>query len=143
MIGRPRGFWVIVGLLLFATVATALFWIAWFFLPGSVQASDWECYIVFEQAFPLADAWMAIAALIGAIGLWRRKDWGFLFGLLAGSAAIFLGLMDLLYDLEHGTFAQLTGESLIELAIVVLLLALGPVILTYLWTRRRQLGIGG
>jgi hypothetical protein len=143
MIGRPRGFWVIVGLLLFATVATALFWIAWFFLPGSVQASDWECYIVFEQAFPLADTWMAIAALIGAIGLWRRKDWGFLFGLLAGSAAIFLGLMDLLYDLEHGTFTKLNAESLIELAIVVLLLTLGPVILTYLWTRRRQLGIGG
>jgi hypothetical protein len=143
MIGRPKGFGVIVGLLLFATVATALFWIAWFFLPGSVQASDWECYIVFEQAFPLADTWMAIAALIGAIGLWRRKDWGFLFGLLAGSAAIFLGLMDLLYDLEHGTFTKLNAESLIELAIVVLLLTLGPVILTYLWTRRRQLGIGG
>jgi hypothetical protein len=141
MIGRPRGFWVIVGLLLFATVATALFWIAWFFLPGSVQASNWECYIVFEQAFPLADAWMAIAALIGAIGLWRRKDWGFLFSLLAGSAAIFLGLMDLLYDLEHGTFAQLTAESLIELAIVVLVLALGPVVITYLWSNRRQLGL--
>jgi hypothetical protein len=143
MIGRPQGFWVIVGLLLFATVATALFWIAWFFIPNSVQASNWECYIVFEQAFPLADAWMAIAALIAAIGLWRRKDWGFLFGLLAGGAAIFLGLMDLLYDLEHGTFARLTAESLIELVIVVLVLALGPVVITYLWTHRRQLGLGG
>jgi phage shock protein PspC (stress-responsive transcriptional regulator) len=142
MIGRPRGFWVIVGLLLFATVAITLYWIAWFFIPNSVQASNWECYIVFEQAFPLADAWLAIAALIGAIGLWRRKDWGFLFGLLAGGAAIFLGLMDLLYDLEHGTFAQLTSESLIELVIVVLVLALGPVVITYLWTRRRQLGLG-
>ena len=143
MIGRPRGFGVIVGLLLILTVVTTLYWIAWFFLPASVQASNWECYMVFEQAFPLADAWLIITALIGTIGLWQRKDWGVLFGLLAGSAAIFLGLMDLLYDLEHGIFARLTAESLIELVIVVYLLALGPAIIAYLWTRRRQLGLGG
>jgi hypothetical protein len=37
--------------------------------------------------------------------------------LLAGSAAVFLGLMDLLYDLEHRMFTPLTSGALIELVL--------------------------
>jgi len=137
---RPRGLNVIIGLLFFATAATILYWIAFFFIPGSVQASDDPCYIVFELSFPLADGWMALAAFLGGIGLIKRRDWGLLFAFMAAGAAIFLGLMDVLYNLEHGMYTRLSGEMLIEIAINVLLLSLGPVIAAYLWKHRKSLG---
>jgi hypothetical protein len=56
--------------------------------------------------------------------------------LLAGGAAIFLGLMDLLYDMQHGMFVPLTGEAAIELVIVALLLCLGPLMVGLLWKQR-------
>jgi len=136
---RPSGLYIVVGLLFFATAATILYWVAFFFIPGSVQASEDPCYLTFELAFPLADAWMALAALLGGIGLLKKRPWGFLFGLLAGSAAIFLGLMDLLYDLEHGMFLQFSGAMVVEALIVALLLSLGPWVIAYLWRNRASL----
>lgn len=95
-----------------------------------------EVYLAFENAFPLADAWMAICALLGAIGLWQRRGWGFLFGLLAASSAIFLGLMDMLFNLQQDIYAMGGVETAIEITINVLTLGLGPVIIVYLWKNR-------
>lgn len=133
---RPRSIKVAIGLLLFAAVAFLLFWLAWFFAPDLVRISNERCYVVFEQAFPLADAWCGIACVVGAAGLWLRRPWGLLFTLMAGGAAIFLGLMDLLYDLEYGTFLLGTAEAYTELLIVLLLLALGPVVVSIAWKER-------
>lgn len=140
---RPLEINIVIGLGLFAVVAVGLYWITWFAAPEFIQARtpadpDYQIYVSFEQAFPLADGWLALASLVGVIGLWRMRDWGFLFMLLARGAAIFLGLMDLLYDLEHSMFSPFTAEAVVELAIVVLLLALGPVMIALLWRQRRE-----
>jgi len=140
---RPRGINMVIGLGIFAAIAITLYWLTWFTAPQFIQsrtpqAADYQIYVNFEQAFPLADAWLAIAALNGVIGLWKMSPWGFLSMLLAGSSAIFLGLMDLLYDLEHNMFMPFTAEAATELAIVVLLLVLGPLIITVLWRHRRE-----
>jgi hypothetical protein len=85
---------------------------------------------------------MAIACLLGCIGLLGKKPWGVLFALLGGSAGIFLGLMDLLFDLEYGTFSRFpitNADVATELAIIVLLLTLGPIVIWYVWTRRQSL----
>jgi hypothetical protein len=131
----------VIGLGFFAASAIILYWALWFLAPDFIQARhpgapDYEIYVHFEQSFILADAWLALAAVIGAIGLWNLRDWGFLFMLLAGGAAIFLGLMDLLYDMQHGMFVPLTGEAAIELVIVALLLCLGPLMVGLLWKQR-------
>ena len=141
---RSRAARILIGLGFFSTIAVALYWLAWFAAPDLVQsrspgAPDYGIYVAFEQAFPLGDTWLALASLLGALGLIRRRPWGFLFMLLAGSAAVFLGLMDLLYDLEHGMFVPFTAEATIELAIVVLLLALGPTVILITWIRRDEL----
>jgi hypothetical protein len=142
--GRTPQEVILIALGIFATVAVLLYWAAWFMVPGVVQsrtpsAPDHAIYVAFEQSFPLADSWLAIASIVGVIGLIRRRTWGFLFMLLAGGEAIFLGLMDLLYDLEHRMFVPLTQESVVELVIVVLLLLLGPVVVGLTWSQRRRL----
>ena len=139
---RPWEVNLLIGLGVFAAVAVTLYWITWFNAPQVIQPRtpadpDYEIYVNFEQAFPLADAWLAAAALIGVVGLRKMRDWGFLFMLLAGSSAIFLGLMDLLYDLEHDMFVPLTTEAAIELIIVLLLLLLGSGVIGIVWRVRR------
>ncbi len=123
---------------LFAAVAIPSYWAIWFSAPQLVQvfppaSPEYSAYVSFEQAFLLADAWLAICALIAALALLMKRENGLLWSLLAGSSAIFLGLMDLLYDFQHGVFAPLTSAGVIELAIVVLLLGLGLTVIVQAW----------
>jgi len=139
---RPRSINVVIGLGIFAFIAILLYWITWFLAPELIQSlkpdsPEYACYVTYEQSFPLADAYVAAAALIGAIGLWKMRPWGFLSMMLVAGGAIFLGLMDLSYDLEHGIFIPLSVESATELLIVVLLLSLGPVVVLLLWKNRK------
>ncbi len=126
---------------LVSALGIILYWVTWFTAPEFVQsrttdAPDYLIYLNFEQAFPLADGWLALAAIIGALGLRRMTDWGFVFALVASGAAIFLGLMDLLYDLEHTMFVPFTAEAAIELTIVVSMLGLGVLVIALLWRVR-------
>lgn len=128
---------IISGLLFFAFAATLVYWIV-FYTTGETQVRQDPVYLAFENSFPVADTWMALCALLGAIGLWNRKPWGFLFGLLAASSAIFLGLMDLTFNLNEGIYAIPGLETTIEVLINLLTLGLGPVVIVYLWTQRRD-----
>ena len=51
--------------------------------------------------------------------------------------------MDLLYDLEHGTFADMTPAMTIETGIVLVCLVFGPFTMWRLWTARRRLDPAG
>lgn len=132
---HPIGLAWIIGLLLFTFAATLAYWII-YFTSGEVQVRHDEVYLAFENAFPLADAWMAFCALLGAIGLWKKHSWGVLFGLLAASSAIFLGLMDVLFNLQEDIYTIGGVETAIEMTINALTLGLGPVIIVYLWKNR-------
>jgi hypothetical protein len=136
MTSRPRRLNWIIGLLIFAFIANAAYWIV-FFTSGDVQVRTDAVYIEFEKAFPAADGWMALCALLGAIGLWRGREWGLLFGLLAASSSIYLGLMDVTFNLNEGIYLIGGAETALEIAINLLTIGLGPVIIIYLWRNRR------
>ncbi len=140
---RPHEINIVIGIGIFAITVLTVYWITWFTVPELIQsrtpeAPDYQVYVNFEQAFPLADSFIAIAALIGVIGLWRMKPWGFLSMMLVAGGAIFLGLMDLLYDIQHSMFVPLNAETTIELIIVILTLSLGPIMTALLWRRRKD-----
>ncbi len=134
---------IVIGIGIFAFLAIVAYWFFWFVMPGVVQSRtiadpDFAVYSGYELAFPLPDAFVAFASLIGVIGIWKRKDWGFLSILLAASGAIFLGLEDLLFDLENHMFTPFNSAAMIELAIVLVIMALGPTIITLLWKHRKE-----
>jgi len=129
---------VLAAVLLAGGVGTVLYWIA-FFTSGVVQASQDPCYLVFERAFPAADAWAAANAIGAAVALWRRRPTAVLFAIAAGSAYIFLGLMDVLYNLEHGMYAVHSAEMANEIVINVFCLILGLWAIAFAWTRRHEL----
>jgi uncharacterized membrane protein (DUF2068 family) len=129
---------VAAGYLAIVAVLTTLYWVD-FFTSGGVHVREDAAYLAFEKAFPLADAWMAACSLLGAIGLWRRRAWGLLFGLLAGSAQIFLACMDVLFNVNEGNYAIASGAMAIEVLINVGLLVGAPLLIAFLWRRRTAL----
>lgn len=135
---RPRGLTVMIVALWVAAGLDFLYWVL-FFATGVVQTSQDLMYLGFERAFPAADAWLGIAAIVCAEGLRRRRGAAVLYGIAAGSAFIYLGLMDMLYDLEHGVYTQLSPEMATEVAIVICCFVFGPLLMRYVWRHRRWL----
>lgn len=128
-----------VAVLLLATgVLTIAYWVV-YFTSGAVQAESSEIYIAFENAFPAADGWMCVACFLAAVGLWRGRSSGFLFGAAAGSAMIFLGLMDVLFNLEQNMYALGGMEMAIETVINIWTLGFGSFVIWFVWARRRSL----
>jgi hypothetical protein len=131
-----RGRSVVIGLLWLSALVTLLYWVT-FFTSGDVQSSEAECYLVFERAFPAADLWLAAACLAAAEGLRRRREWAVLFGIAAGSAAVYLGCMDVLYNLENGMYAVWSAPMVGEIVINLFCLTFGPFLLAWFWKNRR------
>src|SRR5690349_5540959 len=102
-----------------AIVIDVAYWSIWFTHRAWLASEQTQAYYDFENAFPLADAWLGIACLLALVTLLRRAQAALLWLLSAGSAALYLGCMDLLYDLEHGIFGSGFGGA-VEAVIVAL-----------------------
>lgn len=141
---RGGGRVAIVIAMLVAALLTIAYWAVWYGGGRDLLASSHAAsYFTFENAFPAADAWLTLALLLGALGLWMNRPWGLFWGLLAGGAGVYLGCMDVLFDLENGIYLVPAGGDpsamIIELAINILTFTLGVAVLTYLWRQRSAL----
>lgn len=137
---RLRGMGWIVFLLWFAPISTLAYWVIWFFVDRSwLATTDTPEYYAFENAFPLADAWIGLTSLAGAWAMLRRKPTVLLWMLVAGSASIYLGALDVLFDLENGIYAGFPKDPvgvLTELAINTLTLVGGGAVIRFAWKHR-------
>jgi hypothetical protein len=66
----------------------------------------------------------------------RARPWAAPAGVAAGSALVFLGLMDVTFDLEQSVYAERSLAVAAEVAINVWCLAVGPVLIA--WFARRR-----
>ena len=130
----------VAALLAVTAAGTAAYWIAFFAAGNALHSSETDAYVAFEHAFPAADTWMASAAIFAAIGLVRRRPWAVLAGIAAGSALVFLGLLDMLFNLEQGLYARPSAAMAVETLINFFCLAVGPFCLMYFWRHRDRLG---
>ena len=129
----------VTALLVVTAVGTAAYWIGFFAAGGTLHSSETDVYLAFERAFPAADTWMATASLSAAVGLARRRPWTALAGIATGSALVFLGLLDVLFDVEQGLYVAPSGAMAVETIINVFCLAAGPFFLVYFWRYRDRL----
>lgn len=121
------------GAMVVAALGTLAYWLT-YFSTGATQVRKDEVYIAFENAFPLADGWMMACYLMSAFFLWRGDRRALLWGLCAGSAMIFLGCMDLLFNIQQAHFqAPLSAPMMAEIVIVVFCLSFGPYTIWRLW----------
>ncbi|HUE29818.1 MAG TPA: hypothetical protein VMR79_03035 [Verrucomicrobiae bacterium] len=136
----PPGAPVVAALLAVTAAGTAAYWIAFFAAGNALHSSETDGYVAFEHAFPAADTWMASAAITAAIGLVRRRPWAVLAGVATGSALIFLGLLDVLFNLEQGLYARPSAAMAVEAVINLFCLTAGPFLVVYFWRQRDRLG---
>jgi hypothetical protein len=137
----PKGGRIILGVLIFGVVATAAYWVVWFGVDREILASaHTPSYYAFENSFPLADLWMGLTGLLASVALVRRRASALLWSIAAGSISIYLGLLDVLFDLENGIYhSPDTGGVVVELLINVLTLSMGVVVIVWAWRQRRKL----
>lgn len=124
-----------------ALAALVAYWTLWAVARPVVATSTQQGYVDFEQAFPVADAWLGVAVLLAVVSARRRRPVALLWLLAAGGAGIYLFCMDVTWDLQHGTYGTGAG-GLIELAVNLLTAGLSGWILRWAWRRRAAL-LGG
>ncbi len=116
-----------------AGVFTIIFWILFFFVPNSVQSSNERCYMVFQRSFVAADLWMSIAFFLSAHYLYHHETAGVLWGIVAGGTFVFLGLMDVLYNIENGMYKNMNTGMFFEVLINLVSIGFGSFTIHYTW----------
>jgi len=114
------------------------YWAAWYADRSLVASNARPAYYEFENAFPVADAWLAVCCAGAIVGLTRRSGWALLWLLMAAGAGFYLFGMDVLYDLEHGIWWSSAG-GLVELGINLATAGVALVLLRWSWTNRAEL----
>jgi hypothetical protein len=133
---------LVIVMLVVALVLDAAYWTIWFTNRDWIASEHSQAYYDFENAFPLADLWLGIAALLALVTLVRRRPSALLWLIATGAAGLYLGSIDLLYDLEHNIFGK-GGGGAFEAVIVVLTWVFSITLLRYAWTRRGELLAAG
>ena len=125
----------IAGMLLFAAVITTAYWVIWFSNRDILASTHTIQYFTFENAFPTADGWIVISALLATVGLIRAHRWGIYWTIVAAGSGIYLGCMDVLFDLENGIYSLKgdPGAAIVEIIINILTFSLGIIGLVWGW----------
>jgi hypothetical protein len=119
------------------TASNIAYWVA--FAAGPARTDESEEYIDFERSFPLADAYLAAMSGTASIACWRGDRRALPVGLMASSASIYLGCLDVLYNLRHGKYRDLDAAMGAEVAINAASLGLGAFTAWALWRWRGEL----
>lgn len=103
---------------------------------GPQKTLECERFLAFEKSFPVPDLGYIVPLLIiGAIGMLKEKRYGILASLLAGSALIFLGLLDVSFNLQNGRYTVDVAEGLMNVLINTVCLVFGPILIWQMWRR--------
>lgn len=135
---QKKSFAVIAIIEIIIAIGIISFWIA-FFSTDMVSIKDPELkktYLAFESAFPLPDCWLVIALIIGGTGMLKKKNYGYFFSLIGGSALIFLGLVDISFNVQQGIYMLGMGEAVLNISINVICLTAGIFILSIIWKNK-------
>ncbi len=117
------------------------YWSIWFIDRDTLASEHTQAYYDFENAFPLADAWLGLACLLALVTLRRRQPAAQFWLVCSGAAGLYLFGMDVLYDVQHGIFTA-GGGGAIEAGIVAVTLLFSVTVLRFAWTRRDALIAG-
>lgn len=129
-------------MLVIAIVLMLAYWTAWYADRSLVASNTRSAYYEFENAFPLADGWLATCCVGALLGLRHGSPTALLWLILAGGAGIYLFCMDALYDIENSIWWSSGAGGVIELAINLITLGVSTWFLRWTWRRREPLLAG-
>lgn len=97
-------------LLWLTALGTTAYWLA--FLEGFRFSEGVECSRQLQVAQSPSNAWIVVCCCAGAIGLHRERRWGLLMTAAAASAGVYIGLLDITFNLRAGTYSRLPWPEL-------------------------------
>ena len=107
------------------------FWI-FFFKVENKDPEKEEWYLKHERSFPLPDLGLiTVCLLIAATGLLIGERFGIFFTIVAGGGLMFLGLIDLAFNLQNGLFKTKNMDAYMSISIVSIVLVMGILSLIY------------
>ena len=126
-------------ILIVTAIVTALYWIN-YFTSADVAVVNARWYTAYESSFPVADGWLAVTAFLAGIAYWRGANSAGRFGLLAGSALLYLAAMDITFDAENHLYplAAHSDAMRFEMVINAWSLILGLVTVALSWRYARE-----
>lgn len=92
-------------------VGILLFWVG-FFTVGLAPEDPPACYFPFEHAFPIPDMLLAVSLVAAGILLWRNHPMGRGLALACGGALVFLGLLDVSFNIQNGMYGISISDTL-------------------------------
>ncbi|MDX1797895.1 MAG: hypothetical protein R3255_04540 [Candidatus Lokiarchaeia archaeon] len=87
-----------------------------------------------ELSFPFPDlGWIVPTLIVAAIGVLLEQNYGFFFSALAGSGMMFLGIIDLAFNLQNNKFNREKHgfDAIVNIGVVVLTLIFAPIFILY------------
>jgi hypothetical protein len=111
--------------LLICSAVVCIYYWADFYIRGTVHVIKDDWYIKFQNSFPVADLWMAACAIVGAVGLLMEETWGLIFALITGSSLIFLGLMDITFNVQNNLYRHARTSTEMKFEVFLNIWALG------------------
>lgn len=107
------------------------FWI-FFFKVENKNPEKEEWYLRHERSFPLPDLGLiTVCLLVAATGLLVGERFGIFFTIVAGGGLMFLGLIDLAFNLQNGLFKTKNIDAYMSISIVTIVLIMGILSLIY------------
>ena len=112
-------------------IGIAAFWVFFFMVENkNPEKEDW--YLRHERSFPLPDLGLiTICLLIAATGLITGERFGVFFTIVSGGGLMFLGLIDLAFNLQNGLFKTKNMDAYMSIGIVSIVLIMGILCLIY------------
>ena len=108
------------------------FWIGWFLdIFKSISPSEVEIYplyMAFESSFPLPDLWIVLLLLVSSYSILTDKSFKYQLTSAAGGALVFLGLIDISFNLQQNMYFYDVFNVFINL------FTLGLGIILLIWT---------
>lgn len=110
------------------------FW-TYFFAVELKNPKNTEVYLAFEKSFPVPDLGLICPCLfISAVGLLLDQPFGIFFAVVAGGALLFLGLLDISFNIQNEGYTKNLSDTIMNLFINLVCLIFGIVLLIYAWS---------
>jgi len=90
-------------------------------------------HAAFEAAFPAADVLLAMALLAAGICLLRGLPMGVLLSCASGGALVFLGVLDISFNLQNGVYGFASSLAVLNVTINALCVGFGLCLLFWTW----------
>jgi hypothetical protein len=105
-----------------------VFWAA-FFTIGLAPQNPPRCYLAFEHAFVLPDVVVGATLIVSSALLRRGNPLGLRLALVSAGAIIFLGLVDISFNIQNGIYGLSTADAALNGFINLWCLVLGGLII--------------